>query len=106
MQQRKTKKLNFNKIHMTHVQIMNILKIHMQRPQNQEQRYPQNPYVIPQNQEQQYQQNPYAAPQNQEQQYQQNPYAKTTKPIHNSTTTTAIPTTNVSTKLRRTCLTT
>ncbi len=47
---------------------------------NQEQRYPQNPYVIPQNQEQQYQQNPYATPQNQEQQYQQNPYAAPQNP--------------------------
>ncbi|MGG8381793.1 hypothetical protein ACQ9BL_11455, partial [Bacillus sp. R-CC1] len=47
-------------------------------PQNQEQQYPQNPYVAPQNQEQQYPQNPYVAPQNQEQQYPQNPY--TTQP--------------------------
>ncbi|MEJ9143497.1 hypothetical protein P4V99_31900, partial [Bacillus thuringiensis] len=47
---------------------------------NQEQQYPQNPYVAPQNQEQQYQQNPYAAPQNpyttqpQQPQYQQQMY--------------------------------
>ncbi len=52
-----------------------------------------------QTQEQQFQQNPYVATQTQEQQFQQNP-------IPNSATTTSISTTNVSTKLRRTCLTT
>ncbi|NUH87916.1 hypothetical protein, partial [Bacillus thuringiensis] len=49
-------------------------------PQNQEQQYPQNPYVAPQNQEQQYPQNPYVAPQNQEQQYPQNPYVAPQNP--------------------------